>query len=793
MATENPLIAAEPSRGLSGRRRSPAPTPIQTRLPSDPLARVKRPPPVESVIYKSSPEERPALEPGLSRRASRSFLGMFGRKQSPAELRTQAGASTAPTKKPISPVKEIVQAPSTPKEGTRGSGSDTAPKTKSDSPPQRMTNWDPPPLFQAYPQCIKHSTLLAPTIPAATVLRNRQKAEEARKSSITTEEDPNEAKPAVVRKSRQGSTAGRVDCVSKIYALVTSGCLLQYSATGAHDRRPERVLRLGRSSAAFASDAIPGRHWVLQVNQASADDGTAAASDSSGRNVFARLALRGSGRRYVSTLLLVMPSAEEMDAWLVAIRRQIQSLGGQAYAPDVKVQWAPGDAAQKLQSRPSRRFVIKRDLPDSPLEKSSDAQSQRTATMTSVLQMPTEAVAPALGRIPEAPTAAPAAPSVASVDSDALRRHPTPDLTHGSTATASTARSSLISTAPSKRLSRIEPSSNLPRASKQSDVAPSPVDSIPMPKSNRPLSFPAAHARPDTAASPAPNFSVPFTNNRFSQTFKAGAVALPTSASEASSRNNSVADAAHESSRTPRPATMAIDSFRSPPPAAPATLPYIPPVTPTRPDHPNRLSSLDHAYGLLPWSGAEEPSHADADNEVDADADVEPEPEPEPKTTKASKKRHSAYAISGDQPPPQAPLPALPPSADTSAATQSQPHPHRVPALAPLPPSRAFAPSFANPRKLRRPASMQVRTDGPAVPGAIPPRLPAVRSSMALRPGSAPYSDEGKQRAGVKWVNDGRRADGKRRLAERASVQGYPLTPPPQAPLPEIPGGVAVA
>ena len=35
---------------------------------------------------------------------------------------------------------------------------------------------------------------------------------------------------------------------------------------------PEKILALSKDSVAFASDAIAGKHWVLQVSQHADDD-----------------------------------------------------------------------------------------------------------------------------------------------------------------------------------------------------------------------------------------------------------------------------------------------------------------------------------------------------------------------------------------------------------------------------------------------------------------------------------------------------------------------------------------
>src|SRR5690606_25901613 len=81
----------------------------------------------------------------------------------------------------------------------------------------------------------------------------------------------------------------------KIFVLVTSGYLLQYKGEGHFDRLPEKMMQLNKDSVAFASDAIPGKHWVVQVSQALDDEGTVAPEKSKG--LFSRLSFQGAVAR----------------------------------------------------------------------------------------------------------------------------------------------------------------------------------------------------------------------------------------------------------------------------------------------------------------------------------------------------------------------------------------------------------------------------------------------------------------------------------------------------------------
>ncbi|KAL9598406.1 MAG: hypothetical protein Q9219_004496 [cf. Caloplaca sp. 3 TL-2023] len=191
--------------------------------------------------------------------------------------------------------------------------------------------WDPPPLFQAYPQSVKHGKVYAPNTPADTILR--------------------------LRNSRYGSPP--VELVPKVYVLVTSGYLLQYSGEGSFDRSPEKIMPIGQDSAAFASDAISGKHWVLQVSHASDENGTPILEKSS---LAQRLGFRGDIKKCsVSNLLLVLDNPEELENWLGTVRREIEAWGGKKYQSDSAARPSADEVARTLQQKPSRRYLVKRD------------------------------------------------------------------------------------------------------------------------------------------------------------------------------------------------------------------------------------------------------------------------------------------------------------------------------------------------------------------------------------------------------------------------------------------------
>ncbi|TKA83935.1 hypothetical protein B0A55_00203 [Friedmanniomyces simplex] len=156
---------------------------------------------------------------------------------------------------------------------------------------------------------------------------------------------------------------GHMELPRKILVLVSSGYLLQYAETGPNNRLPERVLQLGKESAAFACDLIPGKHYVLQISQAVDQQGVLIATSGS---IFSKWGLRNAAtRRMTANLLLVMHDVAEMDSWMTAIREEIAVLGGGVNAraetngrPETK---DSGDEPGELTKSPSRihRFQLR--------------------------------------------------------------------------------------------------------------------------------------------------------------------------------------------------------------------------------------------------------------------------------------------------------------------------------------------------------------------------------------------------------------------------------------------------
>jgi len=229
-----------------------------------------------------------------------------------------------------------------------------------------LAAWNPPPLFQAYPQAIKSARLPACTASAETVLRlynHKSNGSLVGVLSPGTSDIPGESagsektdKPRRKHRRNLSGSTRKFEWTTKEYVLVTSGYLLQYSGEGAFDRLPEKVLQLGKESAAFASDVIPGRHWVIQVSSV-VEPERVPTSHSSLRS---RFPFRGSEKKYSSTMLMVCESAEDMESWLTTLRRTIENLGGRKILSETGKP-KHDDEDPRLKNQASQRTLVVKD------------------------------------------------------------------------------------------------------------------------------------------------------------------------------------------------------------------------------------------------------------------------------------------------------------------------------------------------------------------------------------------------------------------------------------------------
>lgn len=225
---------------------------------------------------------------------------------------------------------------------------------------RRVRSFDPPPLFQVWPQAIKHGTFevatLTPEQKGLQRPKNRSIAStlfvpgtDVQSLQIADNRDSIDSRLTTKTNPRNGSISAHLP--TKLFVLITSGYLLQYAANGPTNRFPEKILQLGRASAAYASDLIPGKHHVLQVVHSVDQNGIFVPSSGS---FFSRLGLRSEAeRRSTSNFLLVMSGPEEMGDWMTAIRQEIEKQGGTKRARS-------GSATNKSQAEEPIRLDLRK-------------------------------------------------------------------------------------------------------------------------------------------------------------------------------------------------------------------------------------------------------------------------------------------------------------------------------------------------------------------------------------------------------------------------------------------------
>lgn len=234
--------------------------------------------------------------------------------------------------------------------------------------PESAAVWAPPPLCRAYPQAVITATLLAPKRCVAgstrhdALLRKPSKGYRHKRTSRKLEFIDSVELSEHVQKDCTRRTPGSSsvqDWTKKLYMLTTSGYLLQYADGGDANRLPERILQLWKDSVAFASDAIPGKHWVLQVSRTPNVEGKV--FKDTPRPIFGKLGPREQSEEPPNSFLLVLNSPEEMDAWLVTIRNKIQALASSTFQPDQQCYDPVIEDSQKLPKKSNGHNQIKRN------------------------------------------------------------------------------------------------------------------------------------------------------------------------------------------------------------------------------------------------------------------------------------------------------------------------------------------------------------------------------------------------------------------------------------------------
>ncbi|KAI5290768.1 hypothetical protein KEM54_000525 [Ascosphaera aggregata] len=199
------------------------------------------------------------------------------------------------------------------------------------------TNWEPLPLFKAYSRSIRYSTLSAPCLTAETILRSSttQQSQSGSNGGLARINFEAQGQEFATGKKGKRRSLRSVECFSKagwtrkIYILDTEGHMLQYAIEGSLDRLPEKILKLGSNTVAFASDAIPGKHWVIQISESVDEHNDKSATDQK-KHFFGLL---GHDHRHdeQKSILMVLNSPEEMGSWLESICREIERFGGKEY------------------------------------------------------------------------------------------------------------------------------------------------------------------------------------------------------------------------------------------------------------------------------------------------------------------------------------------------------------------------------------------------------------------------------------------------------------------------------
>lgn len=346
------------------------------RQPSNPARWRSIPPPLDLSTADEAPELQASRTEKIGRRESRLGLrSIFGRNKNggvpngPTSPRLSKASresltqgipyhTLAPGKptvrsqvsRPLSTTLEDPQPednPSPPAELPRRKTGPTSNKSRGGA-----TSWDTTPLHKAYPQAARYSTLPAATVPADLILRNHER----KVAEASAADDGDQEKSKRKSKRNRSGTISESEWTTKTYLLLATGYLLEYASEGPFDRQPEKVLRLSRNSAAFASDLIPGRHWVLQVASAMGSEGNSAESRT---GFFSRLPFRGGDKRSVANMLLVFEKAEDMDEWLASLRRTVETLGGKKVLSETGK--PKTEHTSTLREQTSQRTLVVRD------------------------------------------------------------------------------------------------------------------------------------------------------------------------------------------------------------------------------------------------------------------------------------------------------------------------------------------------------------------------------------------------------------------------------------------------
>ncbi|KAL8711848.1 MAG: hypothetical protein Q9220_003792 [cf. Caloplaca sp. 1 TL-2023] len=546
---------------------------------------------------------------------------------------------------------------------------------KKASSPSKSVPWDPPPLFQAYPQAVKHATLSAPSTSADAVLRFQSDAmKKHRKKDAMSDARQDDA----AEDDEKGGPLHHAEWSQKVYVLVTSGYFLQYAGEGSFDRLPERIMPLGTDSAAFASDAIPGKHWVLQISHALDENGDPRIFTS--WSILRRLGLRGEMKRAsASNFLLVLDNPEDLDDWLSVVRKEIEAWGGKRHQDVATARPTNDDDVKRVRQQTiNRRYTVKK-YPQQFSSGHSDGERSKAAPFKAVRK----ASVATQGSVHSPSTSN----ETASTDQqvlDRLRTSPKTSYVSTGAKTYSTSRepSPVPSpTQPSFQLDVCEPvTSSLQTASGHGSSESHQHLGQVSPQNPLDLSSPQLMAKGSarssarqSPASGAPNFSVPSFSKRYSSAHSTPPLSTASSSSASNLPRKSMSPPAINEHQDMFDGTL-ID------------------VDPAQITDTNRLE-------VKLASGNEEDLYQPYDqNSAAYPQTLQCFPPDKPVPRRFSSLEYSRGISPVQNPPPRNP----------------SPHPPPTSALPALPESTDLA--VAAPRKLRRPISMQVHPSSPLLP-----------------------------------------------------------------------------
>ncbi len=300
------------------------------------------------------------------RSAKSRFRALFSRSKSQAEVPRQYVSGTFPPHPSVQPL-EVDPCPLSATGGaakrarsttwSKGNRTSSQRSIKQQTP-RNTTSWDPPPLFHAYSQAKIHAVLDVPSTPTDAIFRvgpvrmNSFSSEAPSPSSLENSAMSNSTEDVTSsHKRNMSSLSTGCSATQKLFILTCAGLVLQYSTDGLNDRAPEKIIELGSESVAFASDSIPGKHWVLRISHDGNLDQT---SSESSKIAWSKWSFRNSeNRKLVKDLLLIFDNAQSLGTWLTAVRREIEHLGGLEYRPDSREEESKGESRPSLKAQRS--------------------------------------------------------------------------------------------------------------------------------------------------------------------------------------------------------------------------------------------------------------------------------------------------------------------------------------------------------------------------------------------------------------------------------------------------------